>query len=160
MATPSMMRSFQVVASIVTMGCTLHGDATLGRQPSDPLDGVDWANIQIDEQPYEIVLSTIAGTNYIATIVPVLPNELPSWTPRSGTPPPLDPLKALDLASAAVATHLKTGGEWQLQSISLERVSYELWIYLVHWDRPAPEKRDSLRVPVMLSGRAIEPREE
>jgi len=137
-----------VLATILTVSLTAASDDPLaGRAHEPPL------RRHLD---YTVYSSKVDGVDRLTVVTDELFSDAPSWSPETGTVPPLSIPGAIAAAREVLTTTVRDVANWQLTQVSLQRCVEENWAYIVRWTSLG-EGPDYLSVPVLLSGRAVSP---
>src|SRR5262245_39960336 len=82
--------------------------------------------------------------------------DTPTWAPNSACPP-LDPRRAIDIATRQLHELVKKPADWYFIQINLIQFNGDHWAYIVTFDRHYPPDvavygADYFEIPVLMSG--------
>jgi hypothetical protein len=119
-----------------------------------------------DLKPLKVEVGAVLGTNYVSKITREIISDQPKWNPLLKTPIPLaiDRACTIALGYANRTWNFHTVrdpdlGQWEVNSVSLNRVDKDDWIYVVEILQRGPILgiRLPMRIVVLLDGFTIQP---
>jgi hypothetical protein len=103
------------------------------------------------------------GKQFSFSVVDTIVNATPAWT-RDVPCPPLDPRRAIEIATKQLHELVKEPAKWYLHDISLQDFGDHLhWVYIAMFERQYPADMsvfgaDYFQIPVLMSGATLNPK--
>jgi hypothetical protein len=102
------------------------------------------------------------GKQFEFPLTAAVVKDAPAWKPDSSCPP-LEPRRAIDIATKQLHQFVKEPGQWYFLELELVQFTGEHWAYIIVFDRHYPENvavfgGDFFRIPVLMSGATLKPK--
>ncbi len=143
-----------LMGAFVASGCAFDGPDVLDFN-STSISSLDGGGTQFG--------ATIDGVMWFWSVSWADVKDTPDWVP--GDEPPISMAKAIQIAQAEMTTYTETPAAYRLDRVEWSPITEccnpnhaRKWVYVVHFERMERFEsgaRGTIRIPVLLDGRAI-----